>query len=747
MGCFVHVLINKKGIDNCLFTYSVPDNLENDCQVGKRVHVQFNKKIYPAYIIENMDINDIPIEKIIDICDIDNKIILDNGVIALLHWMAANFHCSLGDALRCVIPAYIEKRLDEKKKVILTACQLKSDKFLECHLLRASLSKEILTYIKELPACAVNISEIENIFSYVDSGKVRNAIKKLSEKGYLDLIYTENNACNIEAPRYIYPEHQELTDSQTTAIDLINDQKNKKVILIHGVTGSGKTEVYLNLIDNCLKNGKNAIFLIPEISLSPQTLERVWGRFGNIVAVFHSGLSENQKYCEWKKINDGQAKIVVGTRSAVFVPLNNIGLIIVDEEHDSSYRQEKNPFYRVHQIAAFRTSRANAKLILGSATPSVETYYRASHSQIELIEMKNRIDGALMPHISIVDMREELRNGNSLVLSDALKAGIKKRLENKEQIILFINRRGYSSFIMCRSCGHVIKCPHCDVSLTYHSSENILICHYCGKKQELKKTCPICNSELKGMGAGTEKVGEEVLSFFPDANIIRLDTDMVSQKNSYGKILNSFRNREADILIGTQMVSKGHDFPLVTLVGIIEADSLLNFPDFRSEEKAFQLFMQTAGRSGRGMTAGEVIIQTYQPENSCLQAVICGNYEIMYQKQMKMRKQFFYPPYSNIIRILISGKDEQLVKESAVLLTKNVKLKLNSVTSKAAFVQGPASAPIKRIRDLYRWQFFIKVRYDYSLEKVLAMVEYFYINNCLNNKIKMVWDINPDSYM
>jgi primosomal protein N' (replication factor Y) len=526
-----------------------------------------------------------------------------------------------------------------------------------------------------------------------------------------------------------------LTNEQENAIDRI-DLNNNKTYLIHGVTGSGKTEVYMQLIENTVKNNKTAILLVPEITLTTQIVNRFYDRFGNDVAIFHSALSDGEKFDEYLKILRGEVHIVVGTRSAIFTPINNLGLIILDEEHSENFKQDTTPRYHALDIADYRAKYHNIPLVLGSATPSLESMARAKKGVYELIEMKSRVGSSVLPKVEIVDMVEEIKKRN-IIFSESLLNKLNERLENNEQSIILLNRRGYSTIITCKACGYKYSCPHCDITLTYHKTSNNLRCHYCGYAVYKKDNCPSCNEQaITDYGLGTEKLELELKKKLPNARIIRMDADTTRNKGSHEDIINRFKNHEYDILLGTQMISKGLDFPLVTLVGIINADTTLNIPDFRSGERTFALLSQVAGRAGRGDKKGEVILQTYNKDNFTLNCVAEHNYDKFYDYEMSNRHKLDYPPYFYITSIKIASRDYDIASKEIM----KVKKYLEKNISNKSIILGPTPASMFKLNNVYRFQILIKYKVDPALQKTLRELDEIYM---LNNKANIEIDNNP----
>jgi primosomal protein N' (replication factor Y) (superfamily II helicase) len=518
------------------------------------------------------------------------------------------------------------------------------------------------------------------------------------------------------------------------------DQEEHHTFLLYGVTGSGKTEIYLQSIQRVLQKGKEAIVLVPEISLTPQMVHRFKGRFGDDVAVLHSGLSVGEKYDEWRKIQRKEVKVVVGARSAVFAPFENIGIIIIDEEHETSYKQEENPRYHARDVAIYRGSYHQCPVILGSATPSLESFARASKGVYKLLTLDKRMNDGPLPSVEIVDMREELRKGNRSMFSTNLFEKLQDRIEKGEQTVLFLNRRGHSSFIMCRDCGFVLQCPNCDISLTYHRYSNGMKCHYCGYEEGVPTTCQECTSEhIRYFGTGTQKVEEELTKLLPDARIIRMDVDTTSRKGSHEKLLTAFGEGKADILLGTQMIAKGLDFPNITLVGVLSADTMLHLPDFRAAEKTFQLLTQVSGRAGRHLLPGEVIIQTYTPEHYSIELASNHDFNRFYQQEMKMRKMGSYPPFYYITMITLSHEDLMKVVDISEKMTAYIRSKLSETT----IILGPVASPIPRIKNRYRYQCLIKYKREPNLGSTLKTVLDQFQQQYSSQGLTISIDVNP----
>lgn len=575
------------------------------------------------------------------------------------------------------------------------------------------------------------------------TGVSRAALNALKKKGFIDIYSHVIERNPFVGKNFEIKEMPEASEEQKAAIEEINASIDKGggEFLLHGVTGSGKTEVFLQSIAHALQKGRSALMLVPEISLTPQMVSRFLERFGSRVAVFHSGLSKGERYDQWKRIKDGQADIVIGARSAVFAPLDNIGIIIMDEEHSETYKSEMSPRYHAKEIAIVRAKQYGAAVVFASATPSVESYYKAQAGEYKLLTMRKRFNDSKLPAIYVADMRNELAEGNRSMFSRSLYREIRRNIENKEQTILFLNRRGFSTFVSCRSCGYTAHCPNCNISLTYHKFENLLKCHYCGYTANNYTRCPDCGSPyIRYFGGGTQRVEEEIHRLFPDATTIRMDVDTTGKKQSHEKLLDKFEKEKIDILIGTQMVAKGLDFENVTLVGAVSADTMLHINDFRSAERTFAMLEQVTGRAGRGSKPGRAIIQTYSPEAEAIKLVTVHDYINFYKGEIEIRKVMWYPPFSEIIVIMFSGEDKDMVPECAGFFLKC----MGNLKEQKLQILGPVAAAVSKINKKYRWQIIIKCSDDDSLNKRLNHA----VDKCAKDKkyseISIIIDKNPN---
>ncbi|MEF3305758.1 primosomal protein N' [Paenibacillus sp. GYB003] len=629
----------------------------------------------------------------------------------------------------------------------------------------AKRQKELLLFFAEHPE-PVPLAELTDKL-----GVGAGTVKSVAEKGWLAVKEREVFRDPYAGKAFARTAPLPLTEQQRGVLKPIAetlDRRDHRVFLLHGVTGSGKTEVYLQAIQTCLDQGREAIVLVPEISLTPQMVERFKGRFGDAVAVMHSRLSQGERYDEWRKIGLKRVKVVIGARSAIFAPFENLGLVIIDEEHEASYKQEESPKYHARDVAIERAARQGAVVVLGSATPSLESYAKSvsgkagrdgeDASSYTLLTMSERVEGRPLPEVHVVDLREELKAGNRSMFSRGLYEAIERRLRRNEQTVLLLNRRGYSTFVMCRSCGHVVQCPHCDISLTYHQVSRTMRCHYCGLSQPEPKTCPSCESEhIRYFGTGTQRVEEELGKLFPGIRVIRMDVDTTSEKGAHEKLLSRFRSKQADVLLGTQMVAKGLDFPDVTLVGVIAADTVLHLPDFRAAEKTFQLLTQVAGRAGRHKLPGEVFIQTYTPDHYSIVTASGHNYEAFLDSELEMRRQRGYPPYCELVLITLSHEQVPLLVRAGESFASRLKQGWERLRPKAAGggqteepyfeVYGPVASPIPRIKDRYRFQCMIKYRGNVDVSALLAETAAAFDETVRKDKLQISIDVNPQVLM
>ncbi|WP_164669057.1 primosomal protein N' [Virgibacillus doumboii] len=605
----------------------------------------------------------------------------------------------------------------------------------------AKKQKDILAFFIDHP------EEIEQNVLMKKMHTTRSTLKALLDKDLLASVRKEMYRNPYDDNSFARTKSLELTDEQSQAItpikEHINDEEHD-VFLLHGVTGSGKTEIYLQAIQDVIAKGKEAIVLVPEISLTPQMVKRFKGRFGSNVAVLHSALSNGEKYDEWRRIHRKEVQVVVGARSAVFAPFENIGIIIIDEEHENSYKQEDQPRYHARDVAIYRGKNHQCPIVLGSATPTLESYARAQKGVYKLAELTKRTNDSAMPKVDIVDMRNELHAGNRSMFSRSLKEKIEQCIKRGEQVVLLLNRRGYSTFVMCRECGHVKECPHCDIALTYHKNSNQLKCHYCSYEEPMPLNCPSCNSDLiRFFGTGTQRIEEGLTQLIPEASVIRMDVDTTRRKGAHEKLLSRFANKEADILLGTQMIAKGLDFENVTLVGVLTADSMLHLPDFRSSEKTFQLLTQVSGRAGRHELPGEVIIQTYTPEHYSIE--LASNYDFtqFYQNEMRMRKTFQYPPFVFLALITVSHQNHV----SAVQTTQRIVQLLSNKIKDETVVLGPTPSPIARMKDRYRYQCMVKYKSEPQLRTLIKKVIRQFDEEIRKNDLQIAVDMQPYQLM
>ncbi len=744
------VIINRGAKKlNRTFDYNIPKDLEELILVGSKVLVPFGngEKLAEAFVV---GIKEKSAFELKNIAKLEEN--LTDKQISLAKWMSKRYFCNISDCIKLMLTPGTrnknkEKRIQDKT---INCVYLKKDieeiEFeIETGKIKSEKQKRLLNFVKDNEGTTV--PEIE---MFTDCA--RGIVNTLVKNGYLEIIEKKVERNPLLGRNCEKTNNLKLTEEQKNAYNRVEeaiDKNEYKQFLLYGVTGSGKTEVYLQLIEKVLKIGKNAIVLVPEISLTPQMLDRFISRFGKSdIAILHSKLSIGERHDEWERIRERKARIVIGARSAIFAPIENVGIIIIDEEHDSSYKSETNPRYNAKEIAKILAKENKAPLLLGSATPDINTFYNATNenedgnTKTKLLTLTKRANESSLPKVEIIDLKQELANGNRSMLSMELYNSIEENISQKRQTILFLNRRGYSTFIMCRNCGYTVKCPSCNISMTYHSYEKKLKCHYCSYEENLVTTCPECHSDkIRYFGTGTQKLEQEINKQFPNASTIRMDIDTVTKKNSHEEILNKFKNENIDILIGTQMVVKGHHFPNVTLVGVIAADSSLNIDDYRANERTFQILTQVAGRAGRENLPGKVIIQTYNPDNF---SIICAqkqNYEMFYETEIALRKQLKYPPFCDIILISFNSLNETNIKNISNEMYKKLLEKLNQEEFK---IFRPMPSPIDKIQNRYRWRIIIKGNMTVEANEVLNQtLKEIYSRNIKDIRISI--DVNPNN--
>ena len=712
------------------FQYLIPDELKDELQVGMVVSIPFGKgnhlrKGYVVGISQEPKVKGIPIKSITAVQN--DRETTESRLIALAGWMKEYYGSTMIQALKTVLPIQKKMKAQEKRWITLLISKENGEKLLEE--LKKTRFKARVRLLEAL--LQAENSKLETAWAGKELGTTASVLKYFEEQKVISVDSDEvyrNAIADAGSIPSVKPAL--LSQSQKQAVEQILSEWEKprpRPVLLHGVTGSGKTEVYMELIDKVIREGRQAIVLIPEIALTYQTVRRFYGRFGDRVSVINSRLSQGERYDQFKRAKQGEIQVMVGPRSALFTPFEKLGLIIIDEEHEASYKSENSPRYHARETAIHRAEMEGAAVVLGSATPSMEAYYRAKEGQYALVKLDARFEERPLPRVSIIDMREQLKKGNRLALSLELKADLGKCLEKGEQAMLFLNRRGYAGFVSCRFCGHVMKCPHCDVSLSEHNGGK-LICHYCGYEIAKPDKCPVCSSPyIGGFKAGTQQIQQVVEKEFPEARVLRMDYDTTRAKGSYEKILAAFSAHEADILIGTQMIVKGHDFPDVTLVGVIAADLSLNADDYRSGERTFQLLTQAVGRSGRGKKEGHALIQTYSPEHYSIQTAARQAYEEFYEEEMGYRILMDYPPAAHMMAVLGTSEDENLLEMAMHYLSLFIG---RLYQGKELHIIGPAPASVGKIKDVYRRILYLKhENYDLLVRIKDRLEEYIEINS------------------
>lgn len=730
--------ISHENLDKT-YQYAVPDEYVQFATIGSLVTIPFGRgnRAIQGYIVGISTTPKIDISYIKNILEVPRDgVVIESHLIHLAYWIKNTFGATMNDALRTVIPVKRTVKKKEKRSIRLLLDKDKAhvqlDEFARkknvarARLMEALIENSVLDY--DLVVNKLKVSR-----TVIAAFEEQKMIEVISERIYRNPV---KNPTTQDKELELNPEQQDI-------VNRINIEYNNGITntyLIHGITGSGKTEVYMEVIENVRKAGKQVIMLIPEIALTYQTVMRFYSRFGDRISIMNSRLSPGERYDQYVRAKNGDIDIMIGPRSALFTPFQNLGLIIVDEEHEGSYKSETPPRYHGRDVAIQRAKMVGASVLLGSATPSLEAYKMALEGEYVLLKLNNRAGEGELPKVHIVDLREELKNRNKSIFSYKLSKLIQDRLDKKEQIMIFINRRGYAGFVSCRSCGHVMKCPHCDVSLTSHNNGNLL-CHYCGHHTPQPSNCPSCNSKyIAAFGTGTQKVEAMIKKEYPTARVLRMDMDTTSSKDGHEKILSAFSNHQADILVGTQMIVKGHDFPYVTLVGIIAADLSLYANDYRAGERTFQLLTQASGRAGRGKNPGEVVIQTYNPEHYSVLSASKNDYEGFYHEEMTYRRLMGYPPAAHILVILVSSKEDEKAENFIHIIGEDVKkLSIESLS-----IIGPTKAYLSKAKDIYRWVMYLKhVDYDELID----------IKNNIDNKdysveskgCNIMFDFNPMS--
>lgn len=715
----VLVELSNKNIDK-VFDYIVPETLKNDIKIGIRVTVPFGSQTLEGFVLGvKNDTSLTSLKEIINV--VDKEVILDNELLELGKKMSLKYLSTLISCYQVMLPKALKAQAG-------TNINKKIEKYVELNIDMSNLSnykitskqKEIIDLISEKGTVLKKELSSSIVKTLVDKG----ILKEIEKEVYREVV-TDGSI------KEKYP----LTVDQQKVVDTVLSTFGEPITyLLHGVTGSGKTEVYMELIEWCLKHDKTSIVLVPEISLTPQMVDRFKSRFKESIAILHSRLSEGEKYDEYRKIAKGEVKIVIGARSAVFAPLKNIGLFVIDEEHTSSYKQDNNPKYNAIDIAIERSKYHNSTVILGSATPNLESYAKSLKGIYHLVKLPNRVGNRTLPKVEIIDMNKEKKKGT--YFSSKLIELINDRLTKKEQIILLLNRRGYSSFITCSNCGHVEKCPNCDITLTYHKSSNMLRCHYCGYANKHSEICPKCHEHsMKNLGVGTEKIEEELHKLF-DCRVVRMDFDTTSKKGAHARIINDFKDYKYDILLGTQMIAKGLDFANVTLVGVINADTSLMIPSYKSSENTFQLLCQVSGRSGRGDKKGEVIIQSFNPSHYAIALAKDHNYLEFFKEEMQIRRQLGYPPYYYLVSIKVISSSYDIAKDESNKVANKLKNELaNSI------VLGPTVSNVFKVNNTYRFNIIIKYKKEDMLYPVLNQIIDYYKSN---SKVKIDIDFNPN---
>ena len=716
----VLVQLSSQNVDK-IFDYLVPKELENSIQIGIRVLVPFGRQTLEGFVLEIKDSSSLELKEVYSV--VDQDIVLNDELLELGKVIQKDTLSTLISAYQVMLPKALKAKAGSTvHKKFHTFYHLQQKDYVAKNLSQKKIL-ELFHDKEEIPR-----EELVSISS--------SSLSTLVEKGVLFSVQKEDYRMKYEINQ---DSKKNLTSLQQQVVDAVIHGSVEHPFLLFGVTGSGKTEVYMHIIEHVLEEGKTAIILVPEISLTPQMVEQFSNRFGNQIAALHSALSEGEKYDEWRRIARGEASIVIGARSAIFAPLKNIGVIIIDEEHSDSYKQsDKNPRYHARDIAIWRAKYHHCPVLLGSATPSLESMARAQKGVYQLLTLQERVNGKRLPKVEIIDMNHEAKKSSSHLTVQLLNE-INDCIDRGEQAILFLNRRGFSTFVTCKNCAETIKCPHCDITLTYHKSNRMLRCHYCGYATLLPKVCPNCHEEaLSDLGVGTEKIEEELHQLLPYAKVLRMDVDTTSRKGAHKKMIEAFRNHEYDILLGTQIVAKGLDFSLVTLVGVINADTSLNIPDFRSSENTYSLLSQVAGRSGRSEKSGKVLIQTFNPDHYAISFVKNHDYLGFYHEEMIIRKKLGYPPFYYLCYVKVSGKDASYLFQEALKIKRSLERNLAHT-----IILGPTSLAIFRVNNIYRYGIILKYKREENLRDILSKIQNHYKTN---SKVRVDIDFSPSHF-
>ena len=782
------------------FDYRIPESLQTVLEVGSRVKVPFGPRNVLGFVVGICDETDVPANKVRNVSEVlDVEPVINAELLQLAKWLKHETICFEIDALQLMIPSALRAKYEKRVHLHVASEQLppilqsvfgtkttaplqQFEKAGALPIMKQALRLGHVT-IENVVKQQGKVKTERYVLIEADAAKlvaIHDSISKQAKKQRELIVWMQQHAGQTYKPaaiceaanvgvavlhsiiergaatfvsQEVYRDpftkdvhkttNLELTDEQDLALLAIQkklDAQQAHTFLLHGITGSGKTEIYLQAIEQVLRDGKEAIMLVPEIALTPQMTERFRSRFGEQVAVMHSGLSTGEKYDEWRKIQKGEVKVVVGARSAIFVPFTNVGIIILDEEHESTYKQEDVPRYHARDVAIWRSHYHNCPVVLGSATPSLESFARAKKGVYTLLTLSERAKQQSLPTVHVVDLRAELASGNRSMFSTVLVEAMRSRLERREQIVLFLNRRGYSSFVLCRDCGTVVQCKNCDISLTYHRSNENLKCHYCGYEEHLPQQCPSCQSEhIRYFGTGTQKVEEEIYKLFPEARVLRMDVDTTSKKGSHEQLLDAFGNKEADILLGTQMIAKGLDFPDITLVGVLSADTSLHLPDYRAAEKTFQLLTQVSGRAGRHDKPGEVVVQTYTPEHYAIELAKAQAYVPFYEHEMTQRRRSGHPPYYYIALVQLSHEDVMQTIRYAQEMADWLRMHL----PKSVHILGPTASSIARLQNRYRYQCLIKYKIEPTLIPTLHALIAMYRAEWAKQGVQLTVDLDP----